>query len=272
VAVYAIGDVQGCYDALRRLLDALAFEPGRDRLWFTGDLVNRGPRSLAVLRYVSGLDDVVTVLGNHDLHLLALASGAPSARKRSRDTLDDVLGAPDRDELLAWLSARPLAHHDDGLGWLLIHAGVPPQWDLDRTLACAREVEAVLRGDDAARFLDEMYGDEPSRWSAKLRGIARWRFITNCLTRMRYCDAHGHLDLESKGPPGTQPEGYVPWFHAPKRATRDVRIVCGHWATLGYLHEPNLLAIDTGCVWGGNLTAARLDGELRRVTISAKGP
>jgi len=271
VAVYVIGDVQGCYDPLRRLLDALAFEPARDCLWFTGDLVNRGPQSLAVLRYVSGLDDVVTVLGNHDLHLLALATGAPAARKRSRDTLDDVLGAPDREELLDWLRGRPLAHHDPALGWLLVHAGVPPQWDLELTLACAREVEAVLRDGDASDFLGEMYGDEPSQWSAKLRGIARWRFITNCLTRMRYCNAEGHLDLDAKGGPGSQPDGYVPWFRVPKRRTQNVRIAFGHWATLGYLHEPNLLALDTGCVWGQGLTAARIDGEVRRTTVSAKG-
>jgi len=269
VAVYAIGDIQGCYDPLRRLLDALAFEPGRDTLWFTGDLVNRGPQSLEVLRYVAGLPDVVSVLGNHDLHLLALASGAPAARKRSRDTLDAVLAAPDREVLLEWVRTRPLAHHDSKLGWLLVHAGVAPQWDLAQTLACAREVEEVLRSAAAPRFLGEMYGDEPSRWSARLRGMERWRFTTNCLTRMRYCDAKGRLDLVAKGPPGTQPDGYVPWFRVTQRATQDVRIVFGHWATLGFLHEPNLLGIDTGCVWGQGLTGVRLDRGLRRVTVQA---
>jgi len=269
VAVYAIGDIQGCYDPLRRLLDALEFEPRRDRLWFTGDLVNRGPQSLQVLRYVSGLDGAVSVLGNHDLHLLALASGAPAARKRSRDTLDDVLAAHDRDDLLHWVRTRPLAHHDAKLEWLLVHAGVAPQWDLAQTLACARDVEAVLRGDDCDRFLAGMYGDEPARWSPALEDIERWRFITNCLTRMRYVDAKGRLDLDAKGPPGTQPKGYLPWFHAPQRATQSVRIVFGHWATLGFLQEPNLLAIDTGCVWGQGLTSVRLDRELRRVTIPA---
>lgn len=270
MAVYAIGDVQGCYDALRRLLDALAFEPARDRLWLTGDLVNRGPQSLEVLRYVSALPDVVCVLGNHDLHLLALASGASAARLRSRDTLDDVLAAPDRDGLLDWLRRRPLAHHDPGLGWLLVHAGVPPQWDLAQTLACAREVEEVVRGPDADAFLADMYGDEPARWDPALRGIPRWRFVTNCLTRMRYCDAEGRLDLASKGPPGTQPAGYVPWFRAPGRATRGQPIVFGHWATLGFLHEPDLLALDTGCVWGKGLTGVRLDGAFERVTVDSR--
>ena len=270
MAVYAIGDIQGCYEPLRRLLDALEFEPARDSLWITGDLVNRGPQSLEVLRFVSGLAHVVCVLGNHDLHLLALASGAASARKRSRDTLDEVLAAPDRDELLEWLRARPLAHYDVAIGWLLVHAGVPPQWDLAQTLACAREVENVLHSEGSDRFLDDMYGDQPARWDTSLQGIERWRFITNCLTRMRYCDASGRLDLESKGPPGTQPAGYVPWFRAPQRATAGTRILFGHWAALGYLREPYLLALDTGCVWGQGLTGARLDGEPFNVTVPAK--
>jgi bis(5'-nucleosyl)-tetraphosphatase (symmetrical) len=270
LATYAIGDIQGCYDPLRRLLDALGYEPHRDRLWLTGDLVNRGPRSLEVLRFAAGLRNVVCVLGNHDLHLLALAAGAPAARRRSKDTLDEVLAAPDRDELLAWLRSQPLVHHDAKLGWLMVHAGVPPQWDLERTLACGREVEAVLRGDDADRFLASMYGDEPAVWSSTLRGPERWRFITNCLTRMRYCDAGGRLDLASKGPPGSQPEGLQPWFRAPGRATKGVPIVFGHWAALGFLHEDDLLALDTGCVWGGSLTAVRLDGALQRVSVPAR--
>jgi bis(5'-nucleosyl)-tetraphosphatase (symmetrical) len=270
MAVFAVGDIQGCYEPFRRLLDTLEFDPARDRLWIAGDLVNRGPQSLEVLRFVSRLAHVVSVLGNHDLHLLALAAGAASARKRSGDTLDEVLAAPDRDELLAWLRARPLAHHDAEVGWLLVHAGVPPQWDLAQTLACAREVEDVLQGDDGERFLDGMYGNEPARWSASLRGIERWRFITNCLTRIRYCDANGRLDLESKGPPGSQPRGRVPWFRVPRRASEGVRIAFGHWAAFGFLREPNLLALDTGCVWGNGLTAARLDGEPWHVTVPTR--
>jgi bis(5'-nucleosyl)-tetraphosphatase (symmetrical) len=270
MAVYAIGDIQGCYDALRRLLDAIDYAPARDRLWLTGDLVNRGPQSLDVLRFVAGLDDVVCVLGNHDLHLLALAAGSEAARKRSRDTLDAVLAAPDREPLLAWLRARPLAHYDEALGWLLVHAGVAPQWDLAQTLACAREVEATVRGDAATDFLAHMYGDEPARWSDTLRGIPRQRFITNCLTRMRYCDAGGRLDLDSKGPPGSQPAGLLPWFRAPQRRTARVPIVFGHWAALGFLDEPTLLALDTGCVWGQGLTAVRLDGARERMTVSAR--
>jgi bis(5'-nucleosyl)-tetraphosphatase (symmetrical) len=270
VAVYAIGDIQGCYDPLRRLLDALDYEPARDRLWLTGDLVNRGPQSLEVLRFVAALDQVVCVLGNHDLHLLALALGAEAARQRSRDTLDAVLAAPDREELLAWLRTCPLAHHDAVLGWLLVHAGVAPQWDLAQTLACAREVEATLRGDAAGAFLGGMYGDEPARWREELRGIERARFITNCLTRMRYCDASGRLDLQAKGPPGTQPAGLLPWFRAPQRRTEGVSIVFGHWAALGFLDEPGLLALDTGCVWGQALTAVRLDGARQHLSVPAR--
>jgi bis(5'-nucleosyl)-tetraphosphatase (symmetrical) len=269
VAVYAIGDIQGCYDPLRRLLDALSFDPSQDRLWLTGDLVNRGPQSLQVLRYVAGLREVACVLGNHDLHLLALAAGAEAARRRSRDTLDAVLSAPDRDELLAWLRARPLVHYDAALGWLLVHAGVAPQWDLAHTLACAREVEAALHSDGDGAFLAGMYGDEPSRWSDDLRGIERLRFITNCCTRIRYCDASGRLDLGPKGPPGTQAASLVPWFRAPQRRTRGLQIAFGHWAALGFLDEPDLLALDTGCVWGQTLTAVRLDGARERTSVAA---
>jgi bis(5'-nucleosyl)-tetraphosphatase (symmetrical) len=257
VATYAVGDVQGCYEPLRRLLDQIGFAQDTDRLWFVGDLVNRGPDSLAVLRFVKSLGDrALVVLGNHDLHLLARAAGRPgNARK---DNLDDILEAPDRDDLLAWLRCRPLVHHDANKGFTMVHAGFPPQWDLHLALECARELESVLRGTGYRDFLQAMYGDEPSLWSAGLTGMERLRFITNCLTRMRYCDPLGRLNLSAKGHPGTQPAGTMPWFRIPWRATRGERILFGHWSTLKWLAEDNVWSLDTGCLWGGHLTAVRL--------------
>jgi bis(5'-nucleosyl)-tetraphosphatase (symmetrical) len=257
MATYAIGDIQGCYDELLRLLDILRFDPASDHLWLVGDLVNRGPRSLETLRFVRDLGDrAVTVLGNHDLHLLALAEGGRKRTKRSN--LEAVLRAPDGDELLHWLRNRPLMHFDERKGFALIHAGLPPQWDLQEALACAREVEAVLRGPGYSDYFRSMYGDQPARWSSELSGMERLRFITNCFTRLRYCDADGTLSLDDKGGPGTQVPGFMPWFAVPGRATRDVRVIFGHWSTLGYATEHNTWALDTGCVWKGRLTGIRV--------------
>jgi bis(5'-nucleosyl)-tetraphosphatase (symmetrical) len=260
VSIYAIGDVQGCYDDLRALLDGLAFDPANDRLWFVGDLVNRGPRSLDVLRYVRDLGDAaVTVLGNHDLHLLAIAAG--NRRKHDGDAgLEAVLAAPDRDQLLHWLRHRPLLHRDTSLGFTMVHAGLPPQWDIATATACAREVEQALQGDDHLAYFLDMYGNKPKLWDPQLRGMERLRFITNCLTRLRYCAPDGTLRLKDKGPPGTQRTGFIPWYQHPGRASRGERIVFGHWSTLGYVAEHNVWALDTGCLWGGALTALRLDG------------
>jgi bis(5'-nucleosyl)-tetraphosphatase (symmetrical) len=261
MATYAIGDIQGCYEPLLALLDHLDFDQRADHLWLTGDLVNRGPCSLEVLRFVRDLGTgAVTVLGNHDLHLLALAYAAHPPKRK--DTLAQVLRAPDRDELLDWLRSRPLIHHDAGLGYTVIHAGLPPQWDLDAALRCAGEVEAALRGAQAADFLQHMYGDYPARWEETGNGWERLRFITNCLTRLRYCDAEGRIDFADSGPPGTQRPGLMPWFRVPGRASAGLRIVFGHWSTLGPFHAPGLHGLDTGCVWGGHLTALRLeDGQ-----------
>ncbi len=262
MAIYAIGDVQGCFNELQALLKEIGFHVNRDRLWFTGDLVNRGPKSLEVVRFVKNLaGDAVTVLGNHDLHLLAVAEG--SDRYRYNDTFDDVLNAPDGDELLDWLRHRPLLHHDAKLGYTLIHAGLPPQWDLAQAEACASEVEAVLRGRRYGEYFEHMYGDRPDLWSDDLSGWERLRFITNCFARMRYCDNAGRLALEEKGAPGTQPEGYMPWFAAPGRRSAGLKIIFGHWSTLGGCTGPGIYPLDSGCVWGGNLTALRLDGEPR---------
>lgn len=258
MAVYAIGDIQGCYDELRQVLDAVGFDPAVDRLWCVGDLVNRGPRSLEVLRYVRGLGGAaVCVLGNHDLHLLALAAG--NNRHKGEGSLEGVLAAPDRDELLHWLRHRPLIHYDPDLDFLMVHAGLPPQWDRDTAIACAREVETVLRDDRHVDYFLQMYGNKPDLWDPALRGMARWRFTTNCLTRLRYCDVEGRLALKEKGPPGSQAWGRIPWFEHPGRATRGQRIVFGHWSTLGYLARHNVWGLDTGCLWGGALTILRLD-------------
>jgi bis(5'-nucleosyl)-tetraphosphatase (symmetrical) len=266
VALYAIGDLQGCHAEFMALLKRLRFDAGRDRLWLTGDLVNRGPASLAVLREVKSLGRAVTVvLGNHDLHLLAMAFAPKTVRKRERD-LEAVLDAPDASELLKWLASRPLMHCESGIEWTLIHAGLPPQWTLAVALRCAREVEQALRK-DAAGFLESMYGNEPDRWTAELEGAERLRFTVNCLTRLRLVDRKGRLVLSHKGTVEDAPAGTVPWFRHPERATRDDAFVFGHWSALGYLAEPGLRCLDTGCVWGGALTALRLDREEDPVSL-----
>jgi bis(5'-nucleosyl)-tetraphosphatase (symmetrical) len=258
VAHYAIGDLQGCHAEFMALLERLAFDPARDRLWLTGDLVNRGPDSLAVLREVKSLGRAVTVvLGNHDLHLLALAF-APRTVRRSEPELVAVLEAEDAGELLDWLAARPLLHRDDALGWTLIHAGLPPQWTLALAESCAREVERALRS-DAAAMLEDMYGDAPDRWSEDLSGADRLRFTVNCFTRLRFVDRKGRLLLAYKGSVADAPAGSIPWFRHPERATRGDALVFGHWSALGFVAEPGLRGLDTGCVWGGALTAIRLD-------------
>ena len=260
MAVYAIGDVQGCCDELERLLERIRFDASNDRLWFAGDLVNRGPRSLDTLRFVRDLGDrAVAVLGNHDLHLLAVAIS--SHRKiKSKDTVDQILKAPDRDQLLDWLRHRPVLHHDSELGRTMMHAGLVPQWDLATASACAREPESALQDADSARDLfAPMYGNQPDRWSPDLAGTDRLRFITNVFTRLRFCDEQGRLDLKYKGTVDAAPQGLMPWFKVPSRRSRDLNIVCGHWSALGYHDGDGILATDTGCVWGGRLCAVRLD-------------
>lgn len=259
MAIYAIGDVQGCFDPLKRLIDALPFEPASDRLWFVGDLVNRGPQSLEVLRFVKALGGTATVvLGNHDLHLLMLAEGFGRANKE--DTLGAVLAAPDRDELLAWLRAQPLFHLDGD--WALVHAGLLPAWSVAQAQALAAEVSRALTAPDYREFLARMWGSEPAAWRDDLAGWERLRVIVNAMTRMRFVTASGAMELHAtgaKGPPEQGPAGCLPWFAVPGRASREHNIVCGHWSALGFHEAPNLLAIDTGCLWGGALTAVRLD-------------
>lgn len=256
---YAIGDLQGCCDELRRLLERIAFDPARDTLWFVGDIVNRGPKSLETLRFVRSLGDrAVTVLGNHDLHLLVVAAGV---RKTHRgDTLDDILAAPDRDELLAWLRSRQLMHAENG--YALVHAGLLPQWSIRHALELAREVEAALQGPDYLELLRNMYGNSPAVWDEGLTGFDRLRLIVNALTRLRLCDAQGTMEFSHKDAPSNLPPGYMPWFDVPGRASADMPIICGHWAALGALVRNDLFAIDTGCVWGRELSALRLEDRL----------
>lgn len=270
MAHYAVGDLQGCHTEFMALLARLRFDPARDRLWLTGDLVNRGPDSLAVLREVRALGACVTVvLGNHDLHLLAMAWAPGTVRKRERE-LEAVLNAPDAAELLEWLASRPLLHRDRALGWTLIHAGLPPQWSLSQAEKCAKEVEQALRR-DPAELLTAMYGDQPNRWSPALKGNERLRFSINCLTRLRFVDGEGRLLLALKGAVAGAPANAMPWFRHPARATKDGAFVFGHWSALGYLSEPGLRCLDTGCVWGGALCALRLDREEEPVMLPCRG-
>ena len=258
MALYAIDDVQGCDRALAELLERLDFSSRRDRLWFVGDLVNRGPDSLGVLRRIRGLgDSAVVVLGNHDLHCLAVALG--HARERPGDTLSALLAANDRRTLCDWLLARPLIHADPARGWLLLHAGLAPQWTIPTAIACAREVEQTLQA-APERVFAGMYGDGPDRWDERLEGAARGRFIVNCLTRLRYVDSEGRLVLRAKdAPEKSRHRGWIPWFESPARAWLGSRIVFGHWSTLGFYRNAEVVGLDTGCVWGGRLSALRLD-------------
>jgi len=261
MAIYAIGDVQGCYQQLQALISQLKFDAGRDTLWFTGDLVNRGPQSAEVVRFVKSLgNSAVTVLGNHDLHLLAVAYGHQAEKKD--DSLQSVLQAPDRDELLDWIRTRPLLHHDTSRRLTLIHAGLAPQWTLQNAIACARDIERELQSDNFNQLLAIMYGNEPDCWSSELDKWGRLRFSINCFTRLRYVNGNGRLKLKIKGPPGSQPEGCVPWFQAADRQSNQDRFIFGHWSTLGFYLGNNVIGLDTGCLWGGRLTAVNIDAYL----------
>ena len=256
MAIYAIGDVQGCFSALQKLLDQIRFDPAKDRLWFVGDLVNRGPNSLSVLRYVKGLGaSAVTVLGNHDLHLLAVAAGC--APGRTKDTFQDVLTSPDRDELLRWLRHQRLLYQEKGV--VLVHAGLLPQWTVHRTVELSREVEEVLRSDEYQEFLRLHYKNDYSQWSDDLTGMTRLSVITNAVTKLRVCSPQGEMALSFTGPLEAVPKGFFPWFQVPERKSSGATIICGHWAALGLHMEDNVIALDGGCVYGRQLVAVRLD-------------
>lgn len=262
MATYAIGDVQGCLPELERLLERIAFDPARDRLWFCGDLVNRGGQSLEVLRLVHSLrDSSIVTLGNHDLSLLAVGQRPHEAQMRVNPELRAVLFADDHAELLAWLRTQKLLHHDPQLSWTMVHAGLAPQWTLRQAQRAAQEIERELAGPNHHRLLKNLFGNRPATWSPRLQGIDRLRAGINVLTRMRYCDVRGRIDFDAKGLPGTQKAGLYPWFAVPGMRQRNLRIVCGHWSALGRFAGLGVHAIDTGCVWGGQLTALRLDAE-----------
>lgn len=259
MATYAIGDLQGCYDPLARLLDYLKFDPAADTLWCVGDLVNRGPQSLEVLRFVRGLGAAaITVLGNHDLHLVMQAAGHGKANKE--DTLEAILAAPDRDELLAWLRGLPLFHAHGR--WAMVHAGLLPAWSIAQAQALSDEVSAALTAPSYPDFLAHMWGSEPDAWDDGLAGWDRLRVVVNAMTRMRFVWPDGRMEFRApgaKGPPERGPDGCLPWFAVPGRKSASHTIVCGHWSALGFRQTDNLLALDSGCLWGGSLTAVRLE-------------
>ncbi|MFW2373757.1 MAG: symmetrical bis(5'-nucleosyl)-tetraphosphatase [Gammaproteobacteria bacterium] len=263
MATYAIGDVQGCFKQLKLLLEQIKFNPDKDKLWFAGDIVNRGPDSLETLRFIRDLgDNAITVLGNHDLHLLAIANGR--GKQGKKDTIKDILQAPDRAQLLDWLTQRPLLHYDKELDTCLVHAGIYPHWNIEQSLQRAREVESILQGKKAHEFFHHMYGDKPPKWSEKLKGWDRLRFITNVFTRMRYCDNKGHLYLREKSAPGNQLKGIQPWFNIKNRQNQTTNIVFGHWSTLKNPQIEHLYPLDTGCLWGGKLTALKINKKMNK--------
>ena len=257
MATYAIGDIQGCFNSLQRLLDKCAFDPAKDRLWLVGDLVNRGPKSLETLRFIKGLGPAaLTVLGNHDLYLLMVAHGGAKGRGKD-DTLQPILDAPDRDELLDWLRQQALCHVENG--YCLVHAGLLPAWSVAQARALAREVEAALQGPEHLTFIAKMWGSQPDCWSDDLTGWPRLRVIINAMTRMRFCSATGVMNFQAKGETTNAPPGFMPWFEVPGRQSAQAVMVTGHWSALGLRLTDQLLALDSGCLWGGHLTALRLE-------------
>ena len=267
MATYAIGDLQGCYKEFRQLLDMLTFDAVADRLWLVGDVVNRGPESLTLLRFVKSLgDSVVMVLGNHDLHLLMVAGGY--AKQHGSDTFQDILNAPDRDDLLDWLRQQRLMYVENNS--VMVHAGLLPSWSIAQAEMLAKEVESALRGSQFHEFLSHMYGNQPDRWDDSLTGYDRLRVVTNAMTRMRVSSSDGRMNFAFKGQLKDIPTGYLPWFEMPHRVSQDVTVICGHWSALGLQIRDNLIALDTGCLWGGSLTAVRLeDQEVFQVACEA---
>jgi bis(5'-nucleosyl)-tetraphosphatase (symmetrical) len=266
MSTYAIGDIQGCYDQLRRLLDRIAFDPGRDDLWLVGDLVNRGSQSRAVVRFVKSLGNrAITVLGNHDLALLVVAEGVEKPHRT--DTFGDILAAPDREELLDWLRRQKMMHVADG--YAMVHAGLLPQWSIAQALALAQEVEAALRGPGYLEFVRNMYGNEPVNWRDGLAGFDRLRVVTNAMTRMRLATADGAMEFSHKTGLQNLPPGFMPWYDVPQRASRGTPVIFGHWAALGLVVREDVIALDSGCVWGRSLTAMRL-GDRRIIQCDCR--
>lgn len=261
MATYCIGDIQGCFDELEQLLKIIDYNHNRDKLWFVGDLVNRGPKSLEVLRFIKNLPNTKVVLGNHDLHLLNFYNKIVDFEVSH---IEQIISAPDGPELIEWLRMQPLIHYAPEHNCVLVHAGIYPGWSLENALTYAKEAEKILRGKNYIDFLKHMYGNQPTIWSDDLNGWDRFRFIINACTRMRFCDLNGNLEFEHTGNIETAPPGYLPWFKIPRRKTKDTKIIFGHWAALeGITNEPNAIALDTGCVWGSSLTALRLDDGIK---------
>lgn len=267
MAIYVVGDVQGCFDALQELLALIKFNKDYDELWLTGDLVNRGQQSLAVLNYIMALPKVITVLGNHDLSLLTLAYGVTQLKQH---TMDDILESPNKESILSWLRHRPLLHYDQTMNTALVHAGIPPPWDIVQAKACAKETETILKSDSFTALLENLYGNSPAQWDENLQGWDRHRYIINALTRMRFCTRNGELDFSFKGAIGSQPPHLLPWFKSTTRKTRQINIIFGHWAALhGQTNDASVIALDTGCVWGKQLTALRLNDK-KRYTVNCQ--
>ncbi|SVB41457.1 uncharacterized protein METZ01_LOCUS194311 [marine metagenome] len=265
MSTYAIGDIQGCYSELQNLLNEINFDERRDELWFAGDLVNKGPKSLQTLRFIKALGvNAKITLGNHDLHLLAVAKNIRPLLKK--DTIQEILAADDVEELIDWLKSRPLLITDDNLNFTMVHAGLPPQWSLENAKEFAKECELILQSEKINKLLAEMYGDTPNIWSDSLQDYAKQRFIINCFTRIRFCNSDGMLDFDTKVAPGKQNTSLIPWYSLPNRKTKDNKIIFGHWSTVHIGNEKNfkqynVYPIDTGCLWGGRLTAMRLEDE-----------
>lgn len=267
MAIYAIGDIQGCYNELRRLLDLIKFDPGQDQLWLAGDLVNRGPHSLETLRFIRSLGDAaISVLGNHDLHLIATVVSLGKTSKK--DTLGPILRAADCDELIDWLRRQRLFYYNDD--FCMLHAGLPPQWDFAQTKAMAEAVEKVIGGNEYLHFFRSMYGNKPNAWQDDFAEAEKLRFAVNCFTRLRFCTVDGEMDFHFKGAPGNQPAHLVPWFAVPGRKSLDMRIIFGHWSTLGFYVGHNVYSIDTGCLWGGQLTALKLMPSPQRFSVDCQ--
>jgi len=267
MSIYAIGDIQGCFEALERMLDRIDFDARRDQLWFVGDLVNRGPDSLATMRFVKDLGDAaVTVLGNHDLHLITVAAGCTKIHRG--DTFDEILAAADREALLAWLRRQPLMHRDEG--WTMVHAGLLPQWSIARGMELAREAEAALAGPDYLDLLRSMYGNQPDQWKDDLEGFDRLRVIINAMTRLRLCTSSGRMEFRHKSAPRNLPEGFLPWYAIPGRASAGAPLIFGHWSTLGLHAQDDVVALDSGCLWGNALSAIRLH-DRRIFQVSCAG-
>ncbi len=270
MAIYAIGDIQGCFDDLQRLIEKINFNPATDSLWFCGDIINRGPKSLETIRFIKQLgNNAVTVLGNHDLHFLAVAYVTDKPSKH--DTFDDILKAEDRDELVDWLRQQKLFHFDPEHNISMVHAGIPPSWTIEDARRYAAEMENVLKAENPKDFFEHMYGNQPRQWHEQLKGWDRYRYITNVFTRMRFCDTDGRPDFKFKGDIGSQPEHLIPWFLYKDRQTKNDEIIFGHWSTLSNVDANNIYPIDTGCLWGGKLTALKISNE-GRVQISIDCP